>query len=242
MRSYWIRILAGAFGIFAVGMIGVTIVRGGIAKVSSVMASSDPITIPLSFVPFALEGERLGKLEQVVILRDAPRQVRSVELEVNLADSLLAQGLGGCRLAANFESDPDSGDGGIHIRASRNTKDAFFCLPGDSTPPEFVEFGEAVFQPGEIRVPLYVQQELVKELQSIAADSSSAELAEDQADSLTELAEIKSDSAVQAAIRSADSLGRAGRRLGDSLRAAALRHADSIRAETGRMADSLEGR
>ena len=77
----------------------------------------------------------LGQLEEVVILRNTPRQVRAVELEVDLADSLVAQGLRGCRLAANFESDPK--EPGLNIRASRGAQNTFSCLPGDSTPAEF---------------------------------------------------------------------------------------------------------
>jgi hypothetical protein len=241
MQKYWLRIFIGAFAIFAIGMVGVNLVRRGHAKFHTLLASADPLSIPLGFVPFVLEGERLGQLEEVVILRNTPRQVRAVELEVDLADSLVAQGLRGCRLAANFESDPK--EPGLNIRASRGARNTFSCLAGDSTPAEFVEFGEAIFQPGEVRVPLYLQAELVTEMhQALAADSTS-ELAEANADSLADLAELKADSAAEAAAsaatRSADSVGRAGRRLGDSLRAAALRHADSMRAELGRMADTL---
>ena len=61
MRNYWFKILLGAFGIFAVGMIGVSIARSGIAKVNSVVHSDEPITIPLGLVPFALAGERLDE-------------------------------------------------------------------------------------------------------------------------------------------------------------------------------------
>ena len=59
MRNYWFKILLGALGIFAVGMIGVAIVRSGVAKVNSVVHSDEPITIPLGLVPFAIAGERL---------------------------------------------------------------------------------------------------------------------------------------------------------------------------------------
>jgi hypothetical protein len=237
MQKYWLRIFIGAFAIFAIGMVGVNLVRRGHAKFHTLLVSADPLTIPLGFVPFVLEGERLGQLEEVVILRNTPRQVRAVELEVDLADSLVAEGLRGCRLAANFESDPK--EPGLNIRASRGARNTFSCLAGDSTPPEFVEFGEAIFQPGEVRVPLYLQAELVTEIhQALAADSTS-ELADEHADSLAEVAELKADSAADAAIRGADSMGRAGRRLGDSLRAAALRQVDSMRAELGRMADTL---
>ena len=42
MRNYWFKILLGALGIFAVGMIGVAIVRSGVAKVNSVVHSDEP--------------------------------------------------------------------------------------------------------------------------------------------------------------------------------------------------------
>ena len=72
MRNYWLKILLGALGIFAVGMIGVTMVRSGIAKVNSVVHGDGPITIPLGLIPFALAGERLGKLDHVTLHREAP--------------------------------------------------------------------------------------------------------------------------------------------------------------------------
>jgi hypothetical protein len=221
MRNYWIRIFLGAFAIFAIGMIGVTIVRKGIAKVNSVVDSDDPITIPLAFVPFTLGGERLGNLEHVTIERASPREVSGVELEVDLADSLVAAGLSGCRLLANIES--DSSKPGLNIQASRRSKDTFTCLPGDSTPSHLVQFGEAVFQPGEVRVPLLLPTEVVSDLNRALADDSIPPELEAKADSLADLADLKADSALQAAIRTADSVGKRGRRLGDSLRAEAMK-------------------
>ncbi len=231
MRKYWLRIFIGAFAIFAIGMIGVTLARKGIAKVHRIVESDDQLTIPLAFVPFVLDGERLGNLEEVVINRDTPRQVRSVELEIDLSDSLLAQGLSGCRLAANFESDPRKP--GLNIRTSPRDRNAFSCLPGDSIPPDLTEFGEAVFRPGEVRVPLYLQKELVDELHEALAEDSTK--AESQTDSLAELAELRSDSAVEALAADADSIGRAGRPLGDSLREVALRRVDSMHVELRQM-------
>jgi hypothetical protein len=233
MRNYWIKILLGAFAIFAIGMIGVTMVRKGIAKVNSVVDSDDSITIPLAFVPFSLGGERLGTLQHVTVERSSPREVSGVELEVDLGDSLVAAGLGGCRLAANIES--DSSEPGINIHASRGSKDTFNCIPGDSTPSHLVQFGEAVFQPGEVRVPLFVPLELVSEVNRALADDSLPPELEARADSLTDLAEMKSDSAMQEAMRMADSVGKRGRRLGDSLRAEAMK-------QLRQMADSTSER
>jgi hypothetical protein len=233
MRNYWLRIFLGAFAIFAIGMIGVTIMRKGMAKVHSVVASDDPISIPLAFVPFSLEGERLGNLEQVTLERSSPREVSGVELEVDLGDSLLAAGLGGCRLVANIES--DSSKPGLNIEASRHGKDTFSCIPGDSTPSHLVHFGEAVFQPGEVRVPLFVPTELVAGLnRELAEDSIPPEL-EAQADSLADLAELKSDSALQQAPRTRDSVGKRNQRLRDSLLAEAMK-------QIRQMADSSQER
>lgn len=240
MRNYWLRIFLGALAVFTIGMVGVNVARRGVATVHTVLESDDPLTIPLRFVPFALSGERLGNLKRVVVFRDSPRRISAVELEVDLADSLLAEGLRGCRLAANFES--DSRKPGLDIQVSRRNDNAFSCLTGDSIPAELVEFGEAVFQPGQVRVPLYLQRELVTELhQALAAHPASPE-AESQTDALAALAELKSDSAVEAAARSADSAGKAGRWLGDSLRAAARQQADSARAVLRRLADTAPPR
>ena len=42
MRNYWLRILLGALGIFAVGLIGVSLVRGAHRKIHSMVEGSGP--------------------------------------------------------------------------------------------------------------------------------------------------------------------------------------------------------
>ena len=223
MRNYWLKILLGALGIFAVGMIGVAIVRSGIAKVNSVVHSDEPITIPLGLVPFALAGERLGKLDHVTLYRESPDHVSEVELTVDLADSLLAQGLSECRLVADIEG--DNREGGVDIRVGKDSMDqnAFSCLTGDSTPPDFEEYGTAIFNPGEIEVPLLLPVSLVAELQSLDFDQGSM-----GADSLGEI-NLPADSIAAKVERGIDSAML--RRPGESRQAATRRFADSIRAE-----------
>ena len=219
MRNYWIKILLGALGVFAVGMIGLSLVRGGIAKVNSVVEGKGPISIPLGLIPFVLAGERLGNLDRVTLHRESPSHVSAVELEVNLADSLLAQGLSGCRLAANLEG--DSSHRGVNIRVGRHRDGAFQCMPEDSTPADLVEYGVAIFRPGDVEVPLLLPADVVTELQALhfAGDSSMAG-ASDSSSGLTvpNADSIKADVARQ--------LGRA-----DSIRSSARQFADSIRAE-----------
>ena len=224
MRNYWLKILLGALGIFAVGMIGVMMVRSGIAKVNSVVHSDEPITIPLGLVPFALAGERLGKLDHVTLYRESPNHVSEVELSVNLADSLLAQGLSGCRLVADIEGDQRKH--GVDIRVGNDSTDqnAFSCLAGDSTPPDYVEYGTAIFNPGEVEVPLLLPADLVTELQSLDFNHDSPGM-----DSLGQI-NVSADSIAAAVERELDSTV-VRRQPGETRQAATRRFADSIRAE-----------
>jgi hypothetical protein len=229
MRNYWLKIVLGALGIFVIGMIGVSIVRSGIAKVHSVVEGDGPITIPLGLIPFVLSGERLGNLDQVTLHRETPSRVSGVELQVNLTDSLLAQGLAGCRLAANFEGDNTDGD--VNIRVGRDDNAVFQCVPDDSTRTDLVEYGVAVFNPGDVEVPLLIPTEMVAELQSLDfADSVRA----GAGDSLGELRVPNADSIraeVARELGRADSIRSSNRPSSDSVR---RRFADSIRTEARR--------
>jgi hypothetical protein len=236
MRNYWLKILLGALAVFAVGMIGVTLARRGIAGVERVVASDQPLTIPLGLVPFELQGERLGKLDHVTLFRKSPNEVTAVELEVNLADSLVARGLAGCRLVANMET---RGDSGVDIRVGPHASTVFFCAAQDSAQPDLLEYGHAVLQPGDIEIPLLLPRDVVKELQHLDfGKGAPADATEQLADSIAEANQERADSiggAVRQALqrsgeerrRALDSIKAGARRLGDSLRAVGLRQAES---------------
>jgi len=237
MRNYWMRIALGALGIFAVGMIGVMIVRRGVAKVNDVVTGKGPITIPLSLIPFQLNGNKLGNLQRLVLYRETPKKVSSVQLEVKLNDSLLARGLEGCRLAANLDSEEHHGPG-IRVRTGGWNKGTFWCSK-EGADSGLVEYGHAVFRPGEVTVPLLLPQELVDDLRKgdFGDDSDSADIA----DSISETVEARADSIANVAEQMADSISRQSERLGDSLRTEGQRRADSARAGARRMADSMRG-
>jgi hypothetical protein len=222
MRNYWLKIILGALGIFVVGMIGVTLARSGIAKVNSVVEGEGPITIPLGLIPFVLAGERLGNLDHVTLHRESPNHVSEVELEIELTDSLLAQGLSGCRLAALFEG--DSAEPGVNIRMQEDHAGAFHCVPGDSTPADLTEYGVAVFQPGDIEVPLLLPMEVVAELQSLDFGDDSAGLA--SGDSL-EISGPDTDSIEASVARQMEQ----AESIRSTARSTARRFADSIRTE-----------
>lgn len=239
MRNYWLRIFLGALAIFAIGMIGISLFRSGADHVRTVVQGDGPITIPLAFIPFVMDGERLGTVKRLVIHRSEPKRASAVEVYIDVADSLLAQGLSGCRLAARVES---RGAGhGVDIRTGRDSAGVFYCLPGDSTPADLEEFGEAVLEPGDIRLPLYLSQELVSELESGFGEAVPGITPAD-ADSIVAQAQRQVDSAFKAAGLSAESAGVIGRQLGESLRSVARTRLDSVQRELRQMADTLPRR
>lgn len=231
MRNYWLKIFLGAMGIFAIGMIIVTVVRGGIAKVSSVVEGDGPITIPLGLVPFVLAGERLGNLDHVTLYRDSPSRVTEVELEVNLGDSLLSAGLSGCRLAANLEGGHSGRGTNIHVGRGKGDENTFRCVAGDSMPDDLIEYGTAILQPGDVEIPLLLTQDLVNELQSLDFAHDSAAMA--SGDSGPEIRVPDADSIAAEVERALDSAG-IHRARADSIAGSARRFADSIRAEARR--------
>src|SRR4051812_9668212 len=97
MRNYWLRIALGAVAIFTVGMIGISLAKQGVGRVRGVVQGSGPLAIPLAFVPFTLDGSKLGTVDKLTLFRDAPKRISAVEIHIKLKDSLLAGGLEGCR-------------------------------------------------------------------------------------------------------------------------------------------------
>jgi hypothetical protein len=240
MRSYWLRILMGALGIFAIGMIGISIFRHGRSRVESVIASSEPLSFPLPFVPFQLNGSKLGTIERLTVNRDAPKKVSSIELQVKMDDSLVAKGLAGCRLAANVESDSSKpGDVNIHVN-QLNERTFFFCASDDSG---FTELGSAKLTPGDVELPLLLPEKLAEQLRNgdWSSNEESTDAMEARGDSLAEAAEAMADSAETKAAK-AQALSQLRSRLGDSLRAEGRRRADSLQHALKRMADSLHQR
>jgi len=244
MRTYWLRIVLGALAVFVVGMIGIHFARRTRDTVTAVVTGSGPLSIPLPFVPFELEGNKLGRLERLVVNREAPKKVSSVDLEVKLDDSLLVQGLAGCRLAANLESD-SSKSGDVNFRTHRLEDRAFFfCAKSDSG---LVEFGTVKLTPGDVSVPLLVPVSLAEQMRSgnwgDHDNPDSADVLAERAESLAGKAEEVADSIAELeGERAAASARAVGSRLGDSLRAAGKMRAESLHTALGRMADSLRAR
>lgn len=101
-QRWWFSIGLKALLVFAAGFAIWSVARRGVSKGREVVESASTISLPLPFVPFIVDGQRVGSLEGIEILRDAPKIVREVHLRAEAADSaLLARLDEGCVLAAD---------------------------------------------------------------------------------------------------------------------------------------------
>jgi hypothetical protein len=238
MRTYWLKIALGALAVFAFGMAFRAVFLAVKARVRAVAQSSDPISIPLAFVPFRLEGERLGTFDRAVLIRKSPKKVTSVRLGVKLTDSAASARLSGCDLLAHLTPDR-------HGAGAEFTDAEFTCVKGDSVEVHGAErFGEVDFEPGDLSLALYVPSDVARDLRrewSSGSHSDRAEAARAEAigDSIAAAAERMGDSISEAAARFGDSMSRVGALRGDSIAKAARRHADSVRKSAHHLRDSL---
>lgn len=243
MRGYWTRIALGALAIFIVGMVGVSLARRSIGGVRQVAEGSGPITLPVMFVPFKLDGHKLGTVNRLVLHRLAPKRLSGVELGVKLSDSVLARGLEGCRLVANL--DADHGPDGFEVGPGSFSSGVFSCLRVGDTTTQFQEFGHAVFQPGDVSVPLLLPKDIVNDLRNgdlgshdfgsgyedsvEAAAEAAADEADERADSIAAAVEAQAASATSRTERLVDSLRKEGIRRADSARQAVSQVAEPMR-------------
>jgi hypothetical protein len=156
---------------------------------------------------------------------------------------MLARGLEGCNLAANFDADDKPGE--VRAKADPFSSGVFSCLDRSDSVAGFQVFGRAVFQPGDVTVPLLLPDDLVDDLKQgefETPEDSIAALAEARADSISEAVEARADSIAELAHAHADSVVARSERLVDSLRREGMRRADSTRHAVGRIADSAARR
>lgn len=131
MQGYWAKIGIKAGVIFVVGFALISMFRTTKKRVVHVVEGSGDVTIPLAFVPFSFDGERLGTFRKLVIHRTGPEQPSGIDLTVRLTDRGQLSRLGGCELTVE---DP--------TRINEHT--SFRCVGDGDTQLE--SFGEVMFQ------------------------------------------------------------------------------------------------
>jgi hypothetical protein len=211
MRNYWVKIILGALAVFAVGMIVAT----GIRRVERAATTSETIEFPLAFIPFRVDGARLGEMKRVRIMRAAPDTVQSVHLRVALHDSLAAARLGDCLLV-------------IRDVENLNEHTSFECAAAaDTAGQDLVAFGTVQLGEGGAELPFLVPRSAAGPAH---ASDDSWERAAEYGDSIAEAIDERADSIADAAEAFADSLQTLEMERADSIRADGVRRADSVRA------------
>ena len=214
MNRYWMRIILGALAIFLVGTSIYYAARSGKRRVQRIAESDAPITIPLAFIPFKVDGKDLGTLSRLQIIRSSPKQVEAVNFRVKLADSIGDTQLSQCILVA--------GDNGMNFQLKHINPDAtFYCATAkDTMGKNLAPLGSIETQRGDTYV-LLSGADALKNFDHDMHDNNDA-----TADSISAVYERMADSIQQAA----ESIGNAAEQRADSLRAVAEMRADSVRA------------
>ena len=154
MTGYWIKIAAGALLIFAIGMVGWFGVRKGVSTAHTVFDTSDPISIPIKFATFRVDGTALGQLERLRLLRSAPKQVTSVQVTVRLDSASYADRLRACTMRIDDLEKIDE-------------RTSFVCVSPDAAGAAemvgaFEQFGEVVVEGTDIVLPLLLPAAAVR--------------------------------------------------------------------------------
>lgn len=97
MASLLTKVGLGGIGVFAIGMLGVTAIEAGKDKIEDLVHSGSDIRIPLmGVVPFNLDSARIGRIDHLVLQREAPDRLRGVLVEADLDDSTMVGLLKDC--------------------------------------------------------------------------------------------------------------------------------------------------
>jgi len=244
MRNYWIRIAAKALGIFVVGMLIISVVRGVKHKVTSTINSSDPIPIPLiGLVPFRLGSTQLGSLNRIEFLRSDPEHVSGVRVVVKLSDSTAPERLRLCNIALDQVDNIDE-----HT--------TFRCLGQGDSAQGLEPFGMVIISGTSDSFPLLLPGKAVADLRGTSfrltrngfevtspsdrARRALAHRADSMRESLDGLIEARQDSVNRLRER-ADQLEDSAAAAGSTQRRSIERSADSARAQMRALVDRLRG-
>jgi len=192
MRGYWAKIILGMLGIALVGITAVSLAKQGTEARHTVMETAEPISIPLAFIPFNLNGSRVGSIRRLTFMRDNPRSVTGFRIRVEVSEPEAYRSLtSGCVMSV---------DNPTHL----STKTNFICQPVDSS---LIEFGrvEVRAQGAEssVYIPLYLPASVVEDFRGGSTGLP---------------ARMNADSLAGALRRMADSLSNDTRVMVDSLR------------------------
>ncbi len=160
--TYWLRIVLGALAIFVVGMLITTGIRKGHDEVEYIVDGSGPISVPLLGLAFRLDGDPIGGIERLRLLRSAPRHIDSVVVVVKLADGASEDWIEGCRLT-------------VRDAQQLNDETSFTCA--DSTAAadlNLIPFGHVEFKPSGKVVAVWLPESVAADLRTTRVGDGAA--------------------------------------------------------------------
>lgn len=207
MTRYWIKIGITALLIFGVGYTAYATGRRFVQKIKS----DADLTIPMlgDFIPFKLDGTRIGSIRALTIQRSAPKQLSGFGIRARLTDSAGFNRVRECIVSVTNVKELDE-------------RTTFFCLKSDSG---YRSFGEVRF---ELRVdgdthsmiqPLFLPDSVVEKFLKEHHPSTGQSLGDSIAEGVRARVRVQSR-AYKDSVRAA-SLERSARRMQEQ--------ADSIR-------------
>lgn len=203
MRTYWLKIVLGAFGVFAVGMVIVSMARSAKSNVEAIAEGTGPITIPLALLPFEIDGERVGTLRRLRIFRDSLQDPTRVEVLIAVADSVSSDRFTNCIL-------------GIEPQGGKVQPNDFRCYKAEDTVGKtLVEFGDLQLRDRVGSYKLFAPEAHVEELKRGSGDQLTAEehrareVADSVRESIADSIHAYADSVHEAGAEKADSVRRA---------------------------------
>ena len=184
MRNYWIRIGLGALSVFAVGLVIVTVVKHGKRALNAKLESSDPITLPLVFLPFKVDQQQLGTFSQVIIMRSDPKHVSGLHLMIDLKQPGAEDRLKNCTLVSDLQ---------VETKGKKfDVQNGDFRCVTDTAGMKLVQFGDIMFHPAGDMRPFLIPADVADHLRSHTIDieiSGKSDSVTQMADSLAAMAE-----------------------------------------------------
>ena len=116
------------------------------AWADSLEQSSNPVTMELSFLPAYVDGDRIGKLNAIVIQRHQPATVDSVRIEIGTSGDFHANHFENC--AIHFDPDAFDRNGPLGF------KHALSCVTDTEN---LVEFGSVVLSGLDEELTLFLE-------------------------------------------------------------------------------------
>lgn len=140
MPKLWMKIGLGAATVFAAGMFVVTLGRQVKASTIDAFREGGTVKVPLSILPFSLQGEKVGSVREIQVDRAGGGRIKTVNVVINLK-GIDASDLGDCAVVV--------GGHGKH--------DFISCLdPAAIEGMDLIKVGMVRFEPSGLSRPIMV--------------------------------------------------------------------------------------